>query len=328
MKVLVIRFSSIGDMVLTTPVLRCLKKLDGKAVELHYVTKKAFADVLAHNPYVDKLHLLDGSLWQLSRQLRRENFDFIVDLHHNLRSGLVKMRLRKPAGSFRKLNPEKWMLTKLKINKLPEKHIVDRYFDAAAALGVENDHEGLDFFVGDDIGQMPEVIPPECTKYVAFAIGGKHATKRLPNEKIVSVCNRIRLPVILLGGRYDRANGDQIAGECDAGKVYNACGQLNIRESACVVKHARAVISHDTGLMHIAAAFNKHLVSIWGNTVPEFGMVPYMPQHPERSVIIEVKDLPCRPCSKIGYSKCPKKHFDCMMKINEEEIITALDDML
>ncbi len=327
-KVLVIRFSSIGDIVLTTPVLRCLKKIEGTDTEVHVVTKKAFAGVLAGNPNVDKLHLLNNSLWRLASHLRKENFDYIVDLHHNIRSAILKGRMLRPSGSFHKLNPEKWMLTALKINKLPEKHIVDRYFEAADALGVENDHQGLDFFPDEEIYGVPEVIPGDFQQYIAFAIGGKHATKRLPNEKIVAICKKLPLPVILLGDRNDEANGDAVVRGCKDQKVFNACGKLSLRESAYMVKNARAVISHDTGLMHIAAAYNKILVSVWGNTVPEFGMVPYMPRHPERSVIIEVKDLPCRPCTKLGYEKCPKKHFDCMMKINEDDIIAALDKML
>ncbi len=327
-KVLVIRFSSIGDIVLTTPVLRCLKKIEDTNAEVHVVTKKVFAGVLAGNPNVDKLHLLDKSLWRLASQLRKENFDYIIDLHHNIRSAILKWRIGRPSESFHKLNPEKWMLTAFKINKLPEKHIVERYFEAARALGVENDHQGLDFFSDEEITGVPKVIPGGVEAFIAFAIGGKHATKRLPNEKITAICEKLPLPVILLGDRNDEANGDAVVRGCKGQKVFNACGKLSLQESACMVKNARAVISHDTGLMHIATAYNKILVSVWGNTVPEFGMVPYMPRHPERSMIIEVKDLPCRPCTKLGYDKCPKKHFDCMMKINEDDIIAALDKML
>ncbi len=327
-KVLVIRFSSIGDIVLCSPVLRCLKQIPGAEAEVHVVTKSQNREVLAHNPHVDKLHLLDGSLWSLLGKLRSENFHYIIDLHHNLRSAMVKAFLRKPAGSFLKLNLEKWLLTRFKIDRLPATHIVERYFDAAAFVGVQNDGGGLDFFLSEDAVTAPGLIPEHVSaSFTAFAIGGRHATKRLPNEKIISVCQRVPGQIILLGGKEDKQNGDAIARAC-GDRVFNACGLFSLQQSARAVKDARLVISHDTGLMHIAAAFNKHIISIWGNTVPAFGMEPYMPAFPDRSVIIEVEGLSCRPCSKIGFNKCPKKHFDCMMKIDEEKLIRVATDVL
>ncbi len=321
LKVLVIRFSSIGDIVLTTPVLRCLKKVPDQEVEVHVVTKSVYSNILDGNPYVDRLHLLDGRLLDLIKQLRTADFDYIIDLHHNIRSAMVKLALRKPTGSFLKLNLEKWLLTRFKVNRLPSRHIVDRYFEAAAIAGVENDGQGLDFFFSRGSATLPDGLPASFYEdLVAFVIGGRHATKRLPNDKIISVCRKLPANVVLLGGKEDEANGRIIASACGE-NVFNGCGLFSLQQSAFLVKKARLVISHDTGLMHIAAAFNKHLVSVWGNTIPGFGMMPYMPKYPERSIIVEVEGLPCRPCTKIGYAKCPKGHFDCMMKIDEEKIV-------
>ncbi len=309
-----------GDIVLTTPVLRCLKKIPGKEVEVHFVTKQAFAGLLRNNPHVDGLHLLDGSLRELITRLKALNFDYLIDLHHNLRSALVKLALRRPTGSCRKLNLEKWLLTRFKINRLPSLHIVDRYFEAARITGAENDGQGLDFFFSGNNDSLPSGFPRQWgNAFAAFVIGGRHATKRLPNEKIAGICRRLESPVVLLGGADDAANGQMIAAAA-GNKVLNACGMYSLEQSAAVVKKAGVVITHDTGLMHIAAAFGKQLISVWGNTVPGFGMVPYMPTCPERSLIMEVKGLSCRPCSKIGYAKCPKGHFDCMMKIDENMI--------
>ncbi|MFP4690339.1 MAG: glycosyltransferase family 9 protein [Bacteroidales bacterium] len=320
-KVLVIRFSSMGDIVLTTPVLRCLKKIPGKQVEVHFITKKMFTSLLFSNPYVDKLFLLDGKLSDLTGQLKKEDYDYIVDLHHNLRSLIVKLHLRKPSGNCRKLNLEKWLKTRLKIDRLPDIHVVDRYFEAAAVAGTENDGQGLDFFFPPGLEVMPPGLPGFVHgDYLAFVIGGKHPTKRLPNEKIISLCEKLPLPVLLLGGAEDASNGRAIAAACGE-NVFNACGLFSLPQSAYLVKRSLVVISHDTGLMHIAAVFNKHLISVWGNTVPAFGMVPYMPAHPERSTIVEVEGLSCRPCTKIGYAKCPKGHFDCMNKIDEDLIV-------
>jgi ADP-heptose:LPS heptosyltransferase len=327
-KVLVIRFSSIGDIVLTSPVVRCLKKATGLDVELHFATKKAYAGLLEANPYIDELHLLDGKLSDLNRKLRAENFDHIVDLHYNTRTAIIKWTLRKPSSTFNKLNVEKWLMVNLKVNRLPQLHIVDRYFEAVRAFGVVNDGEGLDFFLPENADSVHHQMPANIgERFIAFAIGGKHATKRLPNEKIISVINKLPLPVVLLGGNEDTDNAREIASQC-AGKVFNGCGRFTIHQSAYMVRNAAVVITHDTGLMHIAAAFKKPIVSVWGNTVSHFGMYPYMPQYPERSHIVEVRQLPCRPCSKIGQSKCPKGHFDCMMKIDIDEIVVATKEML
>jgi ADP-heptose:LPS heptosyltransferase len=155
--------------------------------------------------------------------------------------------------------------------------------------------------------------------YIAFAIGAQHATKRLPNEKIADICRLIGKPVLLLGGKEDAANGQQVAQQAGT-HVINLCGELSLHESAYVVSNAEKVITHDTGLMHIAAAFKKEIISVWGNTVPEFGMTPYYGKYKIPDHKSEIRNLYCRPCSKIGYDKCPKGHFMCMMLQNEKGI--------
>lgn len=321
MKILIIRFSSIGDIVLTTPVIRCLKETDGLHAEVHYVTKKAYAGIIQSNPYVDMVHVYDDDFGKLVKSLRAEQFDFIVDLHNSIRSWRLRLSLRKPSKQFPKLNIQKWLLTVFKVNKLPNVHIVDRYFETVRHLGTKNDMAGLDFFIPKAEDGFPDVIPAKFRKdFVAFVIGARHMTKRLPNEKIIGICKNLAAPVVLLGDNADKQHGDQVHRACPE-NVFNACGLLSLNQSAFLVKSARVVISHDTGLMHIAAAFKKRIISVWGNTVPEFGMVPYMPGYEKRSTIIDVKGLSCRPCSKIGYDKCPKGHFDCMQKIDTDLIV-------
>jgi len=316
LKILVIRFSSIGDIVLTTPVLRILKNTPELETEVHYATKRAFASFLNNNPYIDLVHTYDGSLSDLIKRLRAENFDYIIDLHNNLRSTLVKLALRKPSAAFHKLNIEKWLLTRFKWNRLPALHIVDRYLAAAGKFGLQNDQKGLDFFLPESGIGWPDMLPHHFKEgFVGFVIGGMHATKRMPTGKLLEVCRLVNKPVVLLGGADDAETG-QVLADSLGNMVFNACGRLSLNESAFLVKKARVIITHDTGLMHIAAAFNKPIVSVWGNTIPEFGMYPYMPQNPGLSHVIEMNDLPCRPCHKIGYKKCPKGHFDCMMKID------------
>jgi len=324
-KYLVVRFSSIGDIVLTTPVIRCLKNQVQDA-RIHYVTKERFTPILSSNPYIDHIHSYSGNLNALIRELKNEHFDYIIDLHHNLRSALLKSRIRIISFSFPKLNVQKWLLVNLKINRLPDMHIVDRYFKTVRLFDVTNDNQGLDYFIQEEDIVPLESLPVEFRKgYIAFAIGGLHTTKKLTTEKIIGICNAVDKPVILLGGKNDTETGSEIAEE--AGKtIYNACGIYSINQSASLVRQADLVITHDTGLMHIAAAFRKKIISIWGNTIPEFGMYPY---HPEpASVIIQVPNLSCRPCSKIGFDKCPKKHFKCINDIDIDRVVQIANDRL
>src|SRR5689334_7739334 len=113
MKFLVIRFSSIGDIVLTSPVVRCLKTQVATA-EVHYLTKQSFAPIFTANPYIDKMHYLQDNLDSIIETLKQEDFDYVIDLHHNLRTLKVKRALNKKTFSFNKLNIEKWLLTGLK----------------------------------------------------------------------------------------------------------------------------------------------------------------------------------------------------------------------
>ncbi|MFO8066577.1 MAG: glycosyltransferase family 9 protein [Bacteroidales bacterium] len=328
-KILVLRFSSIGDIVLTTPLLRCLKNIPDKKFSVHYATKKSFAGIIENNPYVDKVHSLDNSLKDLIKELKEENFDFIIDLHKNIRTSIIKFALRKPSCSFMKLNLQKWLLVNFKIDMLPKVHIVDRYIYAANSLEVKNDLQGLDYFLSGKNNDLKEKFFSSLFDkgYVAFVIGGMHFTKRMPNEKIASLCKKLNTHIVLLGGNADKKNGEEIS-KLAGDNVYNACGEFSLNTSAFLVKNAKVVITHDTGLMHIAAAFKKPIVSLWGNTIPEFGMYPYMPAYENLSRIVEVKGLSCRPCSKIGHKKCPKKHFKCMKDINENEIVEFCNNFL
>ncbi len=316
-KFLVIRFSSIGDIVLTTTALRCLKQ-QVKNVEVHFLTKPGFVPVIRANPYIDRIHVFT-SLTKTIKILRQENFNYIVDLHHNLRSAIIKSALPGISFSFDKLNLEKWLMVNSGINRMPDVHIVDRYLDTLKLFDVNNDHLGLDYFIPSEDEIDVAGLPPLFHEgYIVFVIGGNHATKRLPPEKIISITRKIRLPVILAGGREDADLAGIIADACGNDMVLNTCGLYNINQSASLVRGAEVVISHDTGLMHIAAAFKKKIISLWGNTVPAFGMYPYL-SHPD-SAAFEVKGLKCRPCSKLGYSRCPRKHFKCMVEQDSGKI--------
>lgn len=308
LKFLIVRFSSIGDIVLTTPVIRCLRKKYPDAI-IHYLTKKKFAGIVESNPYLDKVFLLEDNLNSTIKELENEDYDHIIDLHRNLRTLRMKNAMREiPFHSFNKLNIKKWIYTNFKINVMPEKHIVDRYMATVENLGVLNDGLGLDYFIPKDEMIKEGDLPfSHLQGYIAIAIGAAHNTKKLPVTKLKELVEKIQFPIILLGGKEDFLNGEKIA-EPDNVKIYNACGKFSLNESADIIRNAKLVISHDTGLMHIAAAFKKNILSVWGNTVPSFGMVPYQTKYE----VFQVNKLWCRPCSKTGYNKCPLGHFKCM----------------
>lgn len=273
-KLLIIRFSSIGDIVLTTPVIRALK-LQLNA-EVHYLTKKSFAPIIAQNPHVDKVHVLSTDLQDVISQLKKENFDEIIDLHHNLRSKRIKLALGKPSRAFRKLNFEKWLIVNFKIDKLPNVHIVDRYLETVKHLGIQPDGKGLDFFIPEDkqvnIENLFGFLPGQ---YAAIVIGAAHNTKCMTVAQIQSLCNLLAWPVILLGGKEEMEKANQILAAVDKEKVKSVVGQLDILQSGSIIQQAGPVITHDTGMMHVAAALRKSQAVVWGNTIPQFGMYPY-----------------------------------------------------
>lgn len=309
MKVLILRFSSIGDIVLTSPVMRCLKT-QRPDIEIHYATKKQFRSLLAFNPYIDKLHLLGDSTTELINQLRKEKFDLIIDLHNNLRTANIRSRLGVKRHKVDKLNWEKWLMVTFKLNLLPYAHIVDRYMETVVQLNVINDALGLDHFTDPEANLNGFILPESFSVY---AIGGQHNTKKLPFIKQKELVNAIKGPVVLIGGKEDAEDGQALANTST--DCLNLCGQLSIDQSTLLMKGATRVYTHDTGMMHIAAALKKPITSIWGNTLPEFGMTPYYPDDFDYSLSVtkEVKHLSCRPCSKLGYEKCPRGHFKCMM---------------
>jgi ADP-heptose:LPS heptosyltransferase len=313
LKVLVIRFSSIGDIILTTPILRCIKQ-QLKDVELHFITKQQFISVIENNPYVDKFHTINQSLAEIIPQLKKENYDYIIDLHHNARTLKLKIALGKKSFSFNKLNWQKFLIVHFKKNKLPQQHIVDRYFEAAANIDVKNDDRGLDYFINDKdeidiVSSLPALFHND---YHALVVGGSYFTKQIPLNKLKEICAISSLPLILLGGKDDAKIAEQVY-QSHKNKVLNLCGKLNLNQSASIIQQANKVITSDTGLMHIAAAYKKDIISLWGNTIPEFGMGPYLAG--KNSQVLEVTNLSCRPCSKLGYKKCPKGHFKCMNEI-------------
>jgi len=312
-KVLVLRFSSIGDIVLTSPVLRCLKE-QVKGIEIHFLTKKKFFSLLEFNPGISKIHTFEQSLSGIIPKLKDENFDLIIDLHSNLRSNYLKLVLGKASFSFDKLNIRKWVLVNLKKDIMPDIHIVDRYLETVKNIGVHNDGKGLEFFPCDCEKIEDSDFPLEIQglPYTILSIGGTHFTKKMPAYKWLELSMQVALPLVIIGGKEDLVIANELESELKKSgkKVWNTCGKFSIGGSAHLIKNSALVLTHDTGMMHIAAAFRIPTVAIWGNTSPKLGMYPYKTTY----INLEVNNLDCRPCSKIGFSACPKSHFKCMLK--------------
>ncbi len=312
MKVLVVRFSSIGDIVLTSPVIRCLKEQTNCTI--HYLTKRPFAGLLEANPHISRVFTIRDHISEVVQDLRSENYDLLIDLHHNIRTLDLKRKLKTDTYSFNKINIQKWLKVNLKIDRLPSSHIVERYLETVSHLGVVNDGKGLDYYIPIEQDQEFEELAKNDlpTNFIAISVGAAHQTKCLTAAQIAKLCDSIDLPIVLLGGPGEVEKAALIQDSCKKA-VYNLAAKLSIGGTAACINKSQAVVSHDTGVMHIAAAFKKRIASVWGNTIPEFGMYPYYGKHQVENQIFQIDDLSCRPCSKIGFEKCPKGHFRCIL---------------
>jgi ADP-heptose:LPS heptosyltransferase len=315
MKILVIRFSSMGDIIYTTPVVRCLKK-QLPDTEVHFLTKPAFKYIYDNNPYVDKLLLLKDTLFETIKEIKAENYDYIIDLHNNVRTRLIKLNAQVKSSTYKKQSIRKWLSLKFNIKLVEPIHLVDRYMKAVDFLGVKNDNEPIDYYVKAE-HDLTKLLPASHqNNYIAFVIGATHFTKRMPNGKIINICRGLNQPVVLLGGNDVKANGDEIAMGNE--NIYNACGITSLDESVFLLSKASSIIGFDTGLTHIAEAFKVPIVSIWGGTVPELlGVQPYR----VKKVLVSEIELDCRPCSKFGLEACPLGHFKCMNDMPQQPII-------
>jgi ADP-heptose:LPS heptosyltransferase len=306
MKVLVVRFSSIGDVVITSAVLRALA-IKYPSATIHFATKMAFAPLVQYHPAVHKVHALDHDFRSFVNEVKSEAFTHVIDLHKNLRTKRLRTALSMVKWySYDKLNWQKWLYVNLKINRLPRKHIVHRYFEGLKDLDLVYDNKGLDFYLPANLTLPEGTMLPK--NYVCYAIGGTYATKRLPIDKLEAWISTSTQNVVLIGGKDDWERTHQL----QFSNLTNLCGKLNLLQSAMVIEQSEAVIAHDSGFMHITLALNKPVLSIWGNTVQDFGFYPLTKTPEQQSTVLEKGGLACRPCNKLGYDKCPKGHFKCM----------------
>lgn len=309
LKLLIVRFSSIGDIVLTTPVIRCLKKQLN--AEIYFLTKKSYAPLLEANPYVSKIIFLEDLNL---KDLNQYCFNYIIDLHSNIRSHLLCLQLSSQTKRYHKSNWKKMLFIGLGINKPSSIHVVERYMQAVKFLGVTDDGDGLDYF----LLKNSDIDSRLSNSYITWCIGGSYQNKHLPIETIAKVCNKIKQPIALIGGGEDINQADEIIRRSSNKQILNFCNEATLDRSASIIKNSELVLTNDTGMMHIAAAFKKPIISFWGCTKPSFGFSPY--QTKSQSITIIAKDQ-YRPCSKYG-KRC-KNSVSCINDISPEKIHQA-----
>ena len=331
MKILIIRFSSFGDVVLSTPVPRLLKNKYPESV-IHFITKKEYNSIYNNNNYVDKVIKFEKNLYQTYIKLRNEKYNLIIDLHNNLRSNYLKLLLFKRSYTYDKQFFKRWLVNNFKLN-LKIKHIASSYIETLRGLNIDDDRMGLDFYIDENNKIFKKDLPiSHRNGFYSFVMGAKHFTKRLPVKKIIELCDKINKPIILIGGKDEISNSLKVENFFKSRKInkgyikrtldkktiiYNLCGKLSINQSASIIQASKAVYTNDTGFMHVAAAFKKRVIAIFGSTHPNLGFYPYKTNF----FIYQNNKLSCRPCTKIGLSRCPLKHFKCMNEIKFEDVI-------
>ncbi len=328
MRLLFIRFSSIGDIVLTTPAVRCAKQqLPG--VEIHFLTKLAMKDLVSANPYIDHFHYMDNDIDQTIASLKKIQFDYVIDLHHNIRSWKIKSALGVKSFSYQKLSVRKLLLAKLHINLLPVTHVCDRYLHTLKQLNVTNDGKGLDYFFPVNNTFTAAHLPTSHQAgFIALVIGASYFNKKMPVQKWIQLASILKKPIVLIGGKEDIGDADLIA-QSNTNYVYNACGKFSLQESASILQMSTVVVSHDTGFLHVAAALKKPTITIWGATSPALQFEAYYPSiHTPPHYNSIVPDLACQPCTKQGDQHCPKGHFACMQQQNINSIAAKVNEYL
>lgn len=317
-KVLIIRFNSIGDVVLTTPVIEALAK---NGYEVHYLAKSAFSILLKPNPNVEKVWEFKGDLDSIISDLKNEEFDLVIDLHNNYRSSKVKRALKKESLTFKKPRIKYFLLTKLGINVKPEPHIVRRFLNVIRPIVGEVDHPKMSFYFESPSDTFTKLILP--SKFIVIAVGTAFQTKTIPIHKLVAFIQGLSKKVVLIGGDDDLNRSHTIQENCKA-ELMNLVGKLSISDSARLIEKSELLVSGDTGMMHIGAALNVPMLNIFGSTHPILGYTPFYGKDENKSVIVENNNLRCRPCTKQGQNKCPKGHFKCMNDISVDQMLKVI----
>jgi lipopolysaccharide heptosyltransferase II len=341
-KILIVRFSSIGDIVLASPMIRTLRAAFPKA-QIDFLVKSDFADLVRYNHHLSQIIELRtrefAELKKVTKKIKAERYDVIFDIHGSLRSTYVRLFSRaRSEYVVDKRSIRRFLLVRFKWNLFRQPvYVAERYLETAMAFGVQNDGKGLEVFIPDEIqfsvsSRMARHRLDQHEAVIGIAPGAKHETKMWPSDRFARVAlHAVRetgAKVLLFGGPDDHTRCNAIASEVNetTGKesVVNLSGTLTLLETAAALDVCDVVLSNDTGIMHLAAARQRNVVAIFGSTVREFGFFPYATP----AAVIEHAGLTCRPCSHIGLPKCPKGHFRCMLDTGVERVASSVLTML
>lgn len=312
-KILVIRLSAMGDIVLTTPVIRALnQQLKAK---IDFLTKPQYVSLLEGNTYINRIFSLNDKV----DFLQKNKYDYVVDLQNNLRSWKIRNKIQTKSFVFNKKSLMRYLLIYFGIDLL-KNHVVDRYFATVASLNVVNDNQGLDFNVSSSI--KPEFNTSQS--YIAWCIGGTHNPKKLSAKQITQVVSKLKIPVVLLGGNNDLDIAEEIINNVECKSVYNFCGKLSVQESSYLIKKSMMLLTNDTGMMHIASALKMPIISFWGCTKPSLGFTPYMT---DPSSIKIISKRSAKPCSKHG-RHCKYGKNGCIKEIDPQLIYDSVLSLL
>lgn len=332
-KILIIRLSSIGDIVLSTPLIRVLRNKFPNS-QIDFIIKREFAELLKYNPNLTNLIEFNSEngfkeLLKLKRQILKEKYDLIVDIHNNLRSVFLRTFTGARVVRINKRVFKRFLLVKFKINLYKNAiHVVDRYIETLYNFSIKNDNQGLEIFVPEDTIETTKnkIDFSDENFYIAIAPSAKHETKRWLPERFAQLGDKLaekfKAKIILLGGKEDE-DRCRLIEQMMINKPINLCGKTSLLESAAALSLCKLLVTNDSGLMHIGSAMKTKIVAIFGSTVKEFGFFPYGVE----SITIE-KNISCRPCSHIGKDKCPKGHFRCMKDIQVDDVFNACVKLL
>jgi lipopolysaccharide heptosyltransferase II len=340
-KILIIRFSSMGDIVLTSPFVRVLRKKFPQA-QIDFLTKEEFGDLVRYNPNLSSLITLKSDsrdeLKTLAVKLHETKYDILFDLHNSIRSRYLRKLIK--AGETYIVNKRvvaRFFLVNFKWNFYKEViPVSQRYIETGRTLGAVDDNKGPEIFFPDSVRKSMSTVLgdflSESGTIIGFSPTAKHATKLWQSEKFVELGSRVALEygakILIFGGPGDVQYCENIAANIDSvtGKhiALSCAGKFSLLETAAAIDHCSFMVTNDSGVMHLASARGKKIIAIFGSTVKEFG---FFPQGKE-CIVLENKDLQCRPCSHIGRDKCPQGHFKCMTEISVDDVMKAAEALL
>ena len=337
--ILVVRFSSIGDVLLTTPVLRAIRQR-WPGARISFLTRQRFAPLLQQNPHVDELITLEegaglSELVSLGRSLASRKWHLLADFHSSLRSRVIRRLI--PAdftAVYAKSHLKRSLLiyTRLDFYGPEPPAVPQRYAACLAPFGVSLDQGPCELHLEEaDRSPAQRQIAerwPDSTGILAVAPGSAWQTKRWPAERFAhsaaELAGKHGLKVILLGSEKDLEACGQVEKNLGPENCLNLAGRLSLRGSAAAVEKSGILLTNDTGLMHIATAVGTPVVAVFGCTTRHLGYFPY---RAGKAKVIETS-LFCRPCTHNGRKRCPLGHFRCMGDIGVERIVEAAEGLL